>query len=187
MNQEIKSALIRILPFIIILIVLLFAKKNNKITSIDLQLNKPISKTKFLVWIICFLLLILLVELVLFKLGFLEVDKWNHSFIPSMIRIFGAIILAPIAEELIFRGLILSKLINKKMNINLAVFIQACVFVLLHNFTYQNSFSSNIGIAQSLIDASLFGYARIYTKSIYTPIAMHMTGNFIATIERFIL
>lgn len=186
MNQEIKSALIRVLPFIVILIVLFFAKKNNKITLTELQLNKPISKTKFITWIVVFFLLIMLFELIFFKLGFLEINKWNHSFMPSIIRIFGAIILAPIAEELIFRGLILSKLINKKLNIHLAVYIQACIFVLLHNFTYQNSISSNIGMIQSLIDASLFGYARLYTKSIYTPIAMHMTGNFIATMERFI-
>ena len=88
---------------------------------------------------------------------------------------------------MIFRGLILSKKINDNINIHLAIFIQSILFVLLHNFTYQNSLSSNIGIAQSLIDASLFGISRLHTKSIYTPITMHMTGDFIATIERFIL
>ena len=72
------------------------------------------------------------------------------------------------------------------LNIHFAIFIQACFFVLLHNFTYQNSLSSNIGIVQSLIEASLFAYAKYHTKSIYTPITMHMTGNFIATFERFI-
>ena len=152
-----------------------------------MSLNKPYSKTNFLLWISSFFVFVILVEFTLYKFDILEIDKWNHSFLSAVIRIFGAIVLAPIAEELIFRGLILSKLINKNFNVHLAIFIQSVVFVLLHNFTYQNSLSSNIGIAQSLIDASLFGYARLYTKSIYTPIAMHMTGNFIATIERFIL
>ncbi len=187
MNPEIKSALIRVLPFIVILFIILIAIKNKKNTVSELSINKPDAKTNFFLWISGFFVFVILVEFSLYKLGILEIDKWNHSFLPSVIRIFGAIVLAPIAEELIFRGLILSKLISKNININLAIFIQSILFVLLHNFTYQNSLSSNIGIAQSLIDASLFGYARLYTKSIYTPIAMHMTGNFIATIERFIL
>lgn len=187
MNQEIKSALIRVLPFIVILFILLIAIKNKKITLSELHSNRPSSKTNFFLWISGFFVFVVSVEFTLYYFGILEIDKWNHSFFPSTIRIFGAIVLAPIAEELIFRGLILSKLINKNFNVHLAVFIQSIIFVLLHNFTYQNSLSSNIGIAQSLIDASLFGYARLYTKSIYTPIVMHMTGNFIATIERFIL
>jgi membrane protease YdiL (CAAX protease family) len=104
-----------------------------------------------------------------------------------MILIPGAIILAPIAEELLFRGFILNLLIKKKINNHLAILMQSCFFVLLHNFTYQNTLSSNIGIAQSLIDAMLFGYARQYTKSLYTPITMHITGNVIAIIETFVL
>ena len=75
----------------------------------------------------------------------------------------------------------------KKIKENYAILIQAIFFVLLHNFTFQNTLSSNIGIAQSLIDAILFGYARQYTKSLYTPITMHITGNAMAIIERFIL
>jgi membrane protease YdiL (CAAX protease family) len=187
MNEEIKSALIRVIPFVIILIGLLIATKRKKISTDDLGLKKPDSMNHYSLWTVGFLILILMVEFVLDKLGVLEIDKWNHPFYPSIIRIIGAVLLAPIAEELIFRGLILSKLINKvKLNLHLAIFIQAAFFVLLHNFAYQNTLSSNIGIVQSLIDASLFGYARYYTKSIYTPMTMHVTGNFIATAERFI-
>ena len=83
------------------------------------------------------------------------------------------------------QGQILNILVKRKLNLHLAIFIQAVFFVLLHNFTYQNTWSSNIAIVQSLADAMLFGYARQYTKSIYTPVAMHITGNAIATLERF--
>lgn len=186
MNEEIKSALIRVVPFVIILVGLFIATKRGKIDRVvDLGLRKPISMIHFFFWTFGFLGFILLTEFFLYKLGILEIAKWNHPFFPSIIRIVGAVILAPISEELIFRGLLLSKL-SKKVNTHLAILIQACFFVLLHNFAYQNTLSSNIGIVQALIDASLFGYARQYTKSIYTPIAMHMTGNFIATLERFI-
>jgi membrane protease YdiL (CAAX protease family) len=186
MNEEIKSALIRVVPFVIILFGLFIANKRGKIDRVeDLGLQKPNSLIHFFSWTFGFLALIVLIELFLYQLGILEIDKWNHPFYPSIVRIFGAVILAPITEELIFRGLLLGKL-SKKMNMHLAILIQACFFVLLHNFTYQNTLSSNIGIVQALLDATLFGYARQYTKSIYTPITMHITGNFIATLERFI-
>ena len=186
MNSEIRSALIRVLPFAIILFILILRIRQKKINPQDLYLQKPVSIKRFLLWTIGFLIFVLGVEFVLYQFGILEIDKWNHPLGSSIIRIAGAVILAPIAEELIFRGLILNVLAKRKLNIHLAIFIQAVFFVLLHNFTYQNSLTSNIGIVQSLVDATLFGYARYHTKSLYTPIAMHMTGNFIATFERFI-
>lgn len=187
MNEEIKTALVRVMPFAVILFILFIATKRRKIKTEDLGIRKPNSTIQFIYWILVFFVFILLTELSLNKFGFLEIDKWNHPLFPSIIRIFGAVILAPIAEELIFRGLILNKLLKNKLDIHPAIIIQACIFVLLHNFTYQNTLSSNIGVVQSLIDALLFGYARFYTKSIYTPITMHFTGNLIATLERFVL
>ena len=186
MNEEIKSALIRVLPFVATMLFLLIATKRKKINTSDLGIEKPVSKNNFFIWTAGFLALILLTEFSLYKIGILEIEKWDHSLYPSIIRILGAVILAPIAEELIFRGLILNRLWQKGINMHLAIAIQACFFVLLHSFTYENTFSSNIGIIQTFVDASLFGYARYQTKSIYTPITMHITGNLIATLERFI-
>jgi membrane protease YdiL (CAAX protease family) len=160
--------------------------RRKKIKSEDLFLQKPIAVKLFLFWTIGFLVYIIVTELVLHRLGVLEIDKWKHPLLPSIIRILGAVVLAPIAEELIFRGLLLNLFIKRKFSVHLAIFLQACFFVLLHNFTYENTLTSNIGIVQTLIDASLFGYARYHTKSIYTPISMHITGNFIATLERFV-
>ncbi|NBP68730.1 MAG: CPBP family intramembrane metalloprotease, partial [Cytophagia bacterium] len=104
----------------------------------------------------------------------------------TLLRILGIVILAPIAEELMFRGFLLSRLLNKKINPHLAIAIQAILFVLLHSFAYRNDLSAKISIVQSFIDASLYGYARYHTKSILTPITMHMTGNSIALLEKFI-
>jgi membrane protease YdiL (CAAX protease family) len=186
MNHEIRLAILRTLPFLVVVCVIIILIKRQKIRSQDLDLNKPFSFRAYLAWTIGFLLYTLLTEFVLYSLNILEVSRWNHPVSPSIILIFGAVVLAPIAEELIFRGFILNLLSRKKVNIHLGILIQACFFVLLHNFTYENTLSSTIGIAQSLIDAILFGYARRSTKSIYTPITMHMTGNAIAIMERFI-
>ena len=187
MNDEIRLALVRTLPFFIVICVVGMLIKLKKIKAHDLDLRKPISVKSYLAWTIGFLLFAILSELTLFHFSILEVSKWHHSFSPSIILIAGAVILAPIAEELLFRGLVLNALLKKKLSIHLAIIIQAIFFVLLHNFTYENTLSSNIGILQSLVDAVLFGYARYYTKSIYTPMTMHITGNAIAILEKFIL
>lgn len=187
MNHEISAALIRTLPFLVVICIVAILTKRKKIKTDDLDICKPFSTKSYLIWFVGFLLYTLLTEFVLYLFNIQEVSNWDHSFLPSIILIFGAIILAPIAEELLFRGLILNVIIKKQVNIHWAILIQACFFVLLHNFTYENTVSSYIGIAQSLIDAILFGYARIYTRSLYTPITMHISGNLIAVVERFIL
>jgi len=187
MNKEIVSALIRILPFILIILVVSIRVKLGKTSTQELDINKPNSTGKFLLWTLGFLAFILLTEFALSKFGVLEISAWRASLYPSIIRILGAVILAPIAEELIFRGFILNVLVKRNLNLHVAILIQAVFFVALHNFAYENTLGSNIGIVQSLIDATLFAYARYQTQSIYTPITMHMTGNLIATLERFVL
>ncbi|MCW3083680.1 MAG: hypothetical protein JWP12_1046 [Bacteroidetes bacterium] len=186
MNHEIRTAIFRVLPFVIVLLVIFLRVKQQKLNPPDLGLNKPVSVTRFVLWIFGFLFLVLLIEFSLYQFGLLEVDRWDHPLVSSIIRILGAIIIGPVAEELIFRGLLLNVLTKKKLTIHLAIFVQAVFFVLLHSFTYENTLSSNIGIVQSFIDATLFGYARYSTKSIYTSMTMHMTGNLVATVERFI-
>ena len=187
MNTEIKLALLRTLPFWIVIAIIFFLIKRKKINSVELDLRKPISVNSYLLWIFAFLGLIIIEELLLNNFNLLEVSHWNHTFFPSIILIVGAVIIAPIAEELMFRGLILNVLRKKKINLHVSIVIQTIIFVALHNFTYQNTMSSNIGIVQSFADGMLFAYARIYTKSLLTPITMHIFGNAIAILERFIL
>jgi len=186
MNEEIRSALLRTLPFLVVIVVLALLIRRRKIKPQEIDLKKPDKLGSYLLWAIGFLAYALLIEFVLDAGGILEVSTWAHSLTPSVILIFGIVVLAPIAEELLFRGLVLNVLIKRIGNQHIAILVQAVFFVLLHNFTYENTLSSNIGIVQSLIDAVLFGYARQYTRSIYTPITMHMTGNAIAILERFI-
>lgn len=185
MNPEVISAIIRTLPFFIVVLVLTIITKRKKKAQ-ELDIRTPFSFTSYLVWVACFLIYALLTEFSLFSFDILKVDEWDHPVAPSIILIFGIIVLAPIAEELLFRGLILNEL-RKRMNEHLAILVQACFFVILHNFTFENTLSSYIAVVQTLIDGILYGYARKYTKSIYTPITMHMIGNLIAVIERFIL
>lgn len=186
MSEELRSALLRNLPFLVVIVVLAVLIRRRKIKPQDIDLKKPDKLGSYLLWTVGFLIYAMLIEFLLNAADMLEVSKWTHSLTPSVILIFGIVVLAPIAEELLFRGLILNVLIKRIGNKHIAILVQAVFFVLLHNFTYENTLSSNIGIVQSSIDAVLFGYARQYTRSIYTPITMHMSGNAIAVLERFI-
>ena len=185
--SEILKVLIRILPFLVIILVIKFRIKQKKITKEELDLQLPNSYSNYFIWCISFLLFILITEYILYKNGLLEVGKQNFNLIPSIIKVIGMVLIAPIAEELIYRGLFLNKLISLKLNKHISTFIIAIIFVLVHSFTFDNTLTSKIGIAQTFIDASLFSYARFSTKSIYTPITMHITGNLIATLEIFLL
>ncbi|MEO6820453.1 MAG: CPBP family intramembrane glutamic endopeptidase, partial [Ginsengibacter sp.] len=177
----------RTLPFLVVICVIVISIKRKKIKAVEVDIRRPFSWKFYFYWVIGFLAYALLIEFALYSFHILEVSQWDHPFSSSIILVFGAVILAPVAEELLFRGLILNVLIKKKISIHWSIIIQAFFFVLLHNFTYENTVSSNIGIVQSFIDGILYGYARMYTKSIYTPISMHISGNAIAILERFIL
>lgn len=184
---ELQSSLLRVLPFVVVLLVFGFRIKKGKLDRQKFFLQKPDSWKTFLIWWTGFLLLVLLTEICLAGAGLLEVERWNYSIPVTILRLAGIVILAPVTEELIFRGLLLSKLKERNLNDHAAIVIQALVFVLLHNFAWQNTLSSNIGVVQSFVDALLYAYAKNATRSIYTPMAMHATGNMIAVMERLFL
>jgi membrane protease YdiL (CAAX protease family) len=187
MTADIKFSLLRVLPFLVVLLAFRIAINKNRLNTKDLCIQPPISYRKLFIWWGLFLLFVFATELTLFKTGLLEVTHWNHNFFSSLIRILGIVILAPVSEELLFRGLLLNKLTKWRFNKHISVLIQALIFVLLHSFAYENTLSSNIGIIQGFLDACIYAYARFNTKSIYTTIAMHSTGNLIAVLEQFIL
>jgi len=186
MNPEIRQALLRVLPFVAVLFFMAIAIKRGKIKTNEIGLSRPDSWIQFLFWGLGFLLFVIALEVLFYQLGILEIAPWKNGFFASVIRITGAVILAPIAEEIMFRGVLLHVLHKKISNLHIAIFLQAVLFVLLHNFAYENTVATNIGIVQALVDASLFGYARHYTKSLYTPMLMHALGNFVAVFERII-
>lgn len=119
-------------------------------------------------------------------LGLYRASSWSGNVLPSAIKILGIVILAPVAEELFFRGIVLSKLQQWKVNRHLAVVLQAILFMVLHTAIFNYDIHANIAKAQLFTDSVLFAYARFHTKSLYTPIAMHATGNLVAVLEQFI-
>lgn len=185
--DDLTKILLRVLPFLVIIIGIAVVIKKGKVKKENLYLQNPASYKKFFLWWASFLALILVTEFSLYYFDLLEVGKWDDQLFPSILKILGIVVLAPIAEELVFRGLIMFKLRQFKVGRHAAVFIQAVIFLLLHSISFDNSFSSNIAVIQIFGDSVLYAYAKQHTKSLYTPIAMHATGNLIAVLEQFFI
>lgn len=104
----------------------------------------------------------------------------NYQFVLAFITL---VIIAPVAEEALFRGYLLGKLI-KTVPVWLAVLITSLLFGFVHVGLSDNP-AWNLGLdtfALSLILCLL----RLQTKSIWAPILVHMTKNGIAFYLLFI-
>lgn len=86
--------------------------------------------------------------------------------------ILGISVLAPISEELLFRGIVQGEL-RKAMPEWLAVIIQAVLFALFH--------MQPIQILYVIAPALLLGAAYAWTRSLWVPIIMHITFNFMGS------
>lgn len=87
-----------------------------------------------------------------------------------------AVILAPIAEELLFRGVILRRL--STISQRFAIFVSAAIFGMMHGNFLQMVLGFIMGI--------VLGYAAVKTGSLILPIAGHMFINLTATSTDFV-
>lgn len=85
------------------------------------------------------------------------------------LQIISVVIIAPIVEEIVFRGIILRKF-GKAMPIILAVILNSCLFGLGHGQIVWMIYTAILGI--------LFSIVMIKEKSVVAPILMHMVYNF---------
>lgn len=87
-------------------------------------------------------------------------------------------LLSPIAEELIFRGVLYRKMRNE-LNVWVCIGAVSFLFALIHLFANKQAIGPFLG---SLIFC--FGYEK--TKSILTPILLHIIGNLIIFLSPFL-
>jgi hypothetical protein len=74
MNEELQKVLIRILPFLAILLGITIAVKRRKVTKADLYIQKPNSGKLFILWCLGFLIFITATEITLYQL-----DNPDHT------------------------------------------------------------------------------------------------------------
>ncbi|MEM7163252.1 MAG: CPBP family intramembrane glutamic endopeptidase [Bacteroidota bacterium] len=114
----------------------------------------------------------------LLKTDFME--KFAATMTNQTTALLGIGIFAPIAEELLFRG-ILYKGLKDALNGVAAVWIISVIFAGIHVPQYLNSDVNlaNVGaMSMLLLSLSLIlGFARHYSKSILIPIVLHILNN----------
>ena len=88
-------------------------------------------------------------------------------FTPSFSLFLGAVVLAPIAEELLFRGLLLHLL--EGFGERWAIVLSACLFALAHGALFQ--------IPYALVAGLLLGYAAVCGKGLFYPLVFHFLYN----------
>jgi membrane protease YdiL (CAAX protease family) len=102
------------------------------------------------------------------------VGKYSGSALA--IKIVGIVVLAPLGEELLFRGVIF-KLLAARSTV-LAILMTAALFA---GFHLQYSW---IGMLLVLIDGLYYGWARAWSGSTLLTILMHCAGNGVAVYQR---
>lgn len=175
------SSVVTVLVFILIHKI----RKKNISEEILLKQTKPLNYCIALllgvsVWIFNIGFVSLLSESGLFQGSFASMEE-AMSFIGDtniLLSILVVGIVAPFAEEFLFRGMIY-KTLNKSMSITATIIIQGILFGVYHMNFVQGLYASFLGI--------LFGYITYKTKSLWPAIIMHMINNIVATVAPLIL
>ncbi|GKX67960.1 CPBP family intramembrane glutamic endopeptidase [Inconstantimicrobium mannanitabidum] len=102
-----------------------------------------------------------------------NVSNTIESSTTTVFQFFIVIVLAPIFEEIFFRGVIFYWLKNN-FNIVFAIIVQALVFAIMHGNILQGIYTFFLGIILALIN--------MYTGSLYGNIAGHCVFNLFGTL-----
>lgn len=92
----------------------------------------------------------------------------------SPVTVFFIIVVAPIIEEMIFRGLMLPVISEFTGNVVLGVLFTAVIFAVFHYGVYGLSI---INMLWLIILAIMLGFLTVYTESIVPAIILHMVNN----------
>jgi len=93
----------------------------------------------------------------------------DNTGVDLLINIFIVGVLAAIAEELFFRGVLQNLILEKVKNIHLAILICSFLFSALHQEFYT--------LFPRVLLGMLLGYAYYFSKSIWIPITIHFVNN----------
>lgn len=173
-NVNLMAALSGVLTLLVLWIFFLIRKK--KLTKETGMTKLPGASITYM-----FMLGIVLAITVSFGLSLLP-ESWLEAYAeqsamagegPLPLMIFSTMIVAPIVEEMIFRGLMLSRL-RKAMPVGWAIAIASLLFGLAHGQILWIAYTFVLGIILSLVV--------IKTESLTASILLHMTFNIFGTV-----
>jgi len=104
-------------------------------------------------------------------------EAFNELPVSPIISIFSVIIVAPIYEEIIFRGILLRGM-AKKINPNIALVVSALLFAIVHMNIPQGINAFFLGL--------VVGFIYLRSGSIYLSIIAHLVNNLLALSVTFL-
>lgn len=136
--------------------------------------------TWFLILILTFLLMGVLIQV----LGAQETPNFMlnleyPTLMHKILLLITVVIIAPIVEEVVFRGFLLKRFSGTFLGIHGAVFVTAFIWAVIHG-QYESVY-----IFVIFLIGIIFGYARVMTNSLYIPIMMHAVMNLWSTLGLF--
>lgn len=172
---------ILLVNYAILLLITLFAMKKSHLSFSMLGLtdaNKNTLKQEILFGIVLGTLLVLALQLlmkyIIFPQGSESMFQPGEGF-PIIIYSITAIVVAPLVEELLYRGYAITVL-KEKFGINLAIFLSAFFFSFLH-------FGEGLpGLLTAFIVGLIFGITFFLRKNIIHLIFAHALFNLISII-----
>jgi membrane protease YdiL (CAAX protease family) len=161
-------------PLLAIILVLLVAKRRRLSWRENLGLFPP-RPGQAALWLALYLGWMLLTNLIINWRGPWDFTVWARSpMIINVLRVLAVCILGPIAEELIFRGLLYDRFSRTRLGPTVTIVILAAIWAVIHL-----SYSPGV-IAVIFVGGLLLGFARRQTGSVILPILMHIAWNLYA-------
>lgn len=162
-----------------IIITLLTIKLKNKQLLSYIQFNQITLKT-LRNWLLITIATVLTIETIITIFNFKEAEElmlmWYSTAKNKPLYFLAIVIIAPLFEELFFRGFLLSNLKDSFLGVTGGLIISSAVWAAIHmQYDLAN-------IVMIFFMGLIFGAAKIKTNSILTPLAMHSTYNAIAFI-----
>lgn len=164
---------------------LLFAKLRHGYSIKDYFCFNSVGRHHYFKWLFAVLVLVLFSDSLSVLLGKpvvpeVMVDIYATAQLKTLLW-FAVIIVAPLNEEIVFRGFVFKGIQNSRVGVIGAILISSLLWSALH-IQYDA-----YGIGQVFVSGLLLGAARFKSNSIYVPITMHALMNLIAIVEVAVL
>jgi membrane protease YdiL (CAAX protease family) len=126
-------------------------------------------------WMAVYLAWMLITNAIMHWRGPWDFSVWARSaLIVDVLRVLAVGILGPIAEELMFRGFLYTRLSRTRIGPTVAIVLLAAFWAAIH-IAYPPAV-----LALLFVDGLLLGFARKQTGSVIVPILMHVMWNLYA-------
>jgi membrane protease YdiL (CAAX protease family) len=140
----------------------------------ELGLRAPAARS-LLLWLLAWIAWLVVSEVLIRRLGLDQAKPWP-AYPPLIValRILAIGLLGPLAEELVMRGVLLSRLRGTRLGPLGAIAVVAVLWAVMH---VQYGAAT---LAMIFVDGLILGLARERGGSLWIPIAMHVLANLVS-------